>query len=334
MAKNKALITGITGQVGSYMAELLLERGWEVHGLVRRSSRGYGALENIKHLTDDSKIYRSRLQLHSGDLNDASSINRVVQEVRPNRIFNYAAQADVAESFFMPEYTLEATGGSVIRILEAINRFLPDCRLVQASTSELFGKTDIEPQDETTPMNPQSPYSVAKYVGYQFVKNYREGYGTWAANSVAFNHASERRTDDYVDRKVTRAVARIKYGLQAELRLGNLSSFRDWSYAPDIAYGQFLISEQEKSDDFVLGSGEKHQVREWVEKCFEYVGLKMEEFVLIDPFLYRPNEVDNLRANPKKAADVLGWKTETSFDKIIEKMMERDLALARIEAKV
>lgn len=326
----RVLLTGITGQTASYMADKLLALGgYEIHGIVRRSSRGYGALENIHHLVYNPDVYRKKLFLHIGDLSDQSSIVRIMQEVRPDYILNFAAQADVAESFYQPEYTLDVTGIGVVRLLEAMRRVCPQARFYQASTSELFGKTDIEPQNEQTPLNPQSPYSVAKYVGYQMVRNYREGYGLFACQGISFNHASERRTDDYVDRKVTRAVARIKVGLQKDVRLGNLESYRDWSYAPDIVEGIWKIINHDVPDDFVLGSGVKVKVKDWVAACFEEAGLSMEEHLVHDPALFRPNEVDNLLADASKAERVLGWKATLPWRKIVFRMMDHDMALAR-----
>lgn len=329
--KKKALITGITGQDGSYLAEFLLEKGYEVHGIVRRSSRGYGAFENIRHLVYDPKVYRQQLILHIGDLCDTSSLVRILQEVHPDEVYNLAAQADVGESFYQPEYTHDATGAGVVRLLESVRRHCPSARFYQASTSELFGKTQEEPQNELTPMNPQSPYAVAKYVGYQTVKNYREGYGMFAVNGISFNHASERRTDDYVDRKVTKAVARIKAGLQQDLRLGFLESYRDWSYAPDIVRGMWLMLQQDEPDDYVLGTGVKTQVQTWVERCFDFVGLGMSQYVITDPSLFRPNEVNTLRADYTKVKTVLGWEPTLSVDGLIERMMQNDLKLAEQE---
>lgn len=327
----KALITGITGQDGSFLADLLLEKGYEVHGLVRRSSRGWGALENVAHLVNNPDIYRKKLILHNGDLCDTSSLNRILQEVRPQELYNFGSQADVADSFFQPEYTHDATGTSVVRLLEAVKRFSPDTKFVQASTSELFGKVKTEPQNEETPLNPQSPYAVAKYVGYQSVRNYRDGYKLFASNSIAFNHASERRTSDYLDAKVTRAVARIYHKLQDNVRLGNLDSYRDWCYAPNIVRGMWLILQQDKPDDFVLGSGKKIQVRDWVRMCFEYVGLKMDDHVVFDPALMRPTEVDSLLADYSKAKRVLGWEPTVDVRGLIKIMMDSDLKKAKQE---
>jgi len=329
-SKKVALLSGICGQDGSYLADILLERGYEVHGIVRRSSRGYGALENIEHLFRNDEIYRKRLFLHSGDLMDATSLFRIVGEVQPDIFLNMAAQADVQESFFMPTYTIEVNGNGVINCLEAIRRCSPATRFLQASTSELFGDTKAEPQNEDTPMNPQSPYAIGKYVGYQAVKKYRESHGLFAVNAISFNHASPRRTSDYLDRKVTLAVARIKLGKQKELRLGNLKSRRDWSYAKDIVEGMLRIIDYEKPEDFVLGTGISCEVSEWVELVFDLANLEMEEHVVIDKKLFRPAEVDNLRADPSKAERLLGWKASTSWQQLCRTMVEADLEREKV----
>ena len=318
----KALIFGITGQDGSYLADMLLGKGYEVHGVVRRSSRGYGALENIAHLVNDESIYRSRLFLHSGDLCDGSSVSRVIDEVKPDELYAMSAQADVQESFFMPEYSIDVNGNGVIRILEAIRRFSPVTKMVQASTSELFGGSDAERQNEESRMEPKSPYSLGKYVGYRSVKQYREAYGLFACNSIAFNHASPRRTDDYVDAKVTKAVARIKLGQQKTLRLGNLAARRDWSYAPEICEALWLMLQQGKADDYVLGSGVNCTVQEWVDEAFNHVGLSSADHVVIDKRLFRPVEVDVLLADARKAKDVLGWEVKTDWKQLCHLMVD------------
>ncbi len=328
----KALIFGITGQDGSYMADLLLSKGYQVHGFVRRSSRGYGALLNIKHLVYDEKIYRHTLILHAGDLDDSSSIDRVIKDVQPDEVYSYAAQADVQESFLMPEYSISVNSIGPLRILEAIRRHSPRSHFYQASTSELFGDVGInQVQNETTAFNPQSPYAIGKLAGFYITKKYREAYGLFAVNGITFNHCSERRTDDYLDRKVTRAVGRIKAGLQKELRLGNLKSYRDWSYAPEMVEAHWKMLQMPEPHDLVLGSEETHQVQEWVDYAFECAGLKSADHVVIDPFLFRPAEVDTLRADCTKAKKLIGWNPQVKFKGIIERMVENDINLAKKE---
>ena len=321
----RALITGISGQDGSFLAEQLLAKGYEVHGLVRRVSSGYENLRNIIRLVRDENIYRKTLFLHSGDLGDATSIYRVISEVRPHEIYNLAAQADVQESFQMPEYSVDINGTAVLRILEAIRLIDKSIRFYQASTSELFGKVSETPQSETTPFNPQSPYSIGKWVGFQAVKKYREAYGMFACNGILFNHESERRGDDYLTRKVTKAVARIRNGLQMEVRLGNLGSQRDWGYSPEYVDAAWRMLQLDSPDDFVVGTGETHFVREWVESAFAAAGLDWEKYVVIDPKLFRPAEVDILCADYSKAKKFLGWEPKTRFKELVALMVEYDL---------
>ncbi len=329
----KALIFGIAGMDGSHMADFLLDKGYEVHGFVRRSSRGYGALENIKHLVNDDKIYRKRLLLHAGDLDDGSSIDRVVKEIQPDEIYSYAAQADVQESFLMPEYSVMINSVGPLRILEAIKRLSPRSRFYQASTSELFGDVgEHRVQNETTPFNPQSPYAIGKLAAYHLTKKYREAFGLFAVNGLTFNHCSERRTSDYLDRKVTRAVGRIKAGLQKELRLGNLLSYRDWTYAPEMVEAHWKMLQRDVPEDLVLGSGETHQVQEWVDVAFDVAGLKASDYVVSDPHLFRPAEVNILLADCSKAKNSIGWAPKVGFREIIKKMVENDIKLAKHEA--
>lgn len=331
----RVLIFGISGMDGSHMADFLLPKGIEVHGIVRRSSRGYGALQNIKHLVDDPNIYRKTLFLHAGDLDDASSIERVMKEVQPDYVFSYAAQADVQESFLMPEYSVMINSIGPLRILEAIRRHCPLARFYQASTSELFGDVGTAlVQNEETPFNPQSPYAIGKLAAYFITKKYREAYGLFAVNGITFNHCSERRTDDYLDRKVTRAVGRIKAGLQKELRLGNLKSYRDWTYAPEMVEAHWKMLNMDEPCDLALGTGETHQVQEWVDTAFEVAGLKAEDYVIIDPYLFRPAEVDTLRADCTKARQLIGWEPKVSFREIITKMVENDIILGEQEAAI
>lgn len=327
----KALISGISGQDGSFLAELLLEKGYEVYGLVRRVSAGYGNLRNISHLVNNPEIYRKKLFLRSGDMADTTSIFRVIQEVQPDEIYNLAAQADVQESFFMPEYTIDINGNGVIRILEAVKQINPKIKVYQASTSELFGAVSETPQNEQTRFNPQSPYSIGKNVGFQAVKKYREMYGLFACNGILFNHESERRGDDYLTRKVTKAAARIKYGLQTELRLGNLDSKRDWGYSKEYVEAMWKMLQLPVASDYVLGTGETHSVYEWVEETLRLAGVSMDK-VVIDAKLFRPAEVDILQADYSKAKKDLGFEPKVRFKQLIEIMLDNDLRLAKEEA--
>lgn len=327
----KVFITGIGGQTGSYLAELLLQKGYEVHGLVRRVSSGYDNLRNIRHLHDDPEIFRKNLFFHSGDMGDTASLFRCIQEIMPDEVYNLAAQADVQESFYMPDYSLDINGTGVIRLLEAVRHICPKARIYQASTSELFGAVKETPQNENTPFNPQSPYSIGKLAGYYAAKKYREMYGMFVCNGILFNHESPRRGDDYLTRKVTKAVSRIKYGLQKELRLGNIKSKRDWGSAKEFAFGAWLMLQQERPDDYVLGTGETHTVEEWMMECFKYAGLDWEKCIVIDPKLFRAAEVDILQADWKKANQMLGWTPTIKFQSLLKWMMDSDLELAKKE---
>lgn len=321
----KAFITGIGGQTGSYLTELLLDKGYEVHGLVRRVSSGYDNLRNIIHLVRNEDIFRKRLFLHAGDMSDAASLHRIVSEVKPDEVYNLAAQADVQESFYMPEYSLAVNGTAVMSLLEAVRSHAPNAHFYQASTSELFGAVEEIPQNENTRFNPQSPYSIGKLAGYHSVKKYREMYGMFACNGILFNHESPRRGDDYLTRKVTKAVARIKLGLQKELRLGNLESKRDWGYAKEFAEGAWQMLQQAEPGDYVLGTGETHTVQEWVEESFKYAGLNWKDYVVIDPKYFRPAEVDILLADYSKAKRVLGFEPKVKFHELIKLMVDADL---------
>ena len=321
----KAFITGIGGQTGSYLTELLLEKGYEVHGLVRRVSSGYDNLRNIVGLVRDESIYRKGLFLHSGDMADGASLHRIVAEVKPDEVYNLAAQADVQESFFMPEFSLDINGTGVMRLLEAVRSHAPAARFYQASTSELFGAAEETPQRETTRFNPQSPYSIGKLAGYYSVKKYREMYGLFACNGILFNHESPRRGDDYLTRKVTKAVARIKLGKQKDVRLGNLASKRDWGFAKEFADGAWRMLQQEKPSDYVLGTGETHTVEEWVVAAFAHAGLDWKDHVIIDQKLFRPAEVDVLLADATKAKEVLGWEAKTRFADLVKLMVDADI---------
>jgi GDPmannose 4,6-dehydratase len=327
----KALITGITGQDGSYLAELLLEKGYQVHGIIRRSSSFNTT--RIDHIYQDPHDPDCRLFLHYGDLNDGSSLNLLLKKIRPDEIYNLGAQSHVRVSFDVPEYTGEVTGLGACRLLEAIRELgLKETRVYQASSSEMFGASP-PPQNERTPFYPRSPYGCAKVYAYWIGVNYREGYGLHVSNGILFNHESERRGETFVTRKVTRAVARIKLGLQRKLYLGNLEAKRDWGYAKDYVEAMWLMLQQPRGDDYVVATGEAHSVRELCEAAFGHVGLDYREFVDIDPRYYRPAEVDHLLGDPSKARAVLGWKPRTTFKELVKLMMDSDLTLAERERR-
>ncbi len=327
----RALVTGITGQDGSYLAELLLAKGYEVHGVVRRSSSFN--TERIDHLYVDPHIENARLRLHYGDLNDASSLHSIVAEVKPDEVYNLGAQSHVRVSFDIPEYTAEITALGAVRLLEAIRKLGVHCRFYQASSSELYGKVVETPQKETTPFHPRSPYAVAKAYSFYITQNYREAYGMFACNGILFNHESERRGETFVTRKITRAVGRIKHGLQQELYLGNLDAKRDWGHAADYVEAMWLMLQQSEPDDYVVGTGETYAVREFAEKAFAHVGLDYLDFVKIDPRYFRPAEVDLLLADPSKAKAKLGWQPKVGFDELVRRMVESDLELAAREKR-
>lgn len=320
-----AFITGITGQDGSYLAEHLLNLGYEVHGLVRRSSSFNSA--RIDHIFE-------RLHLHYGDLTDGSSLARLLAQIGPDEIYNLGAQSHVRVSFECPEFTCDVGALGTLRLLEAIRETGAKTRFYQASSSEMFGKVVETPQRETTPFYPRSPYACAKVFAYWTTKNYREAYGIHASNGILFNHESSRRGETFVTRKITRAVSRIKYGLQDRLLLGNQSAMRDWGHAEDYVRGMHLMLQQDEPDDYVLATGETHSVREFLEKCFEYVGLRstVNYYVGYDERYMRPTEVDVLLGDPTKAKQKLGWTPKFSFDDLIADMMEHDLKLAALEA--
>ena len=327
----KALVTGITGQDGSYLAELLIEKGYEVHGIVRRSSSFN--TERIDHLYLDPHDSNAKLFLHYGDLNDASSLQTIVADVQPAEVYNLGAQSHVRVSFDIPEYTGEVTALGAIRLLEAIRKLGVTCRFYQASSSELYGKVVETPQKETTPFHPRSPYAVAKAYAFYMTQNYREAYGMFATNGILFNHESERRGETFVTRKITRAVGRIKHGLQKDLFLGNLDAKRDWGHAKDYVEAMWLMLQQDTPDDFVIGTGETYSVRSFAEKAFGHVGLDMKDFVKIDPRYFRPSEVDLLLSDPTKAKKTLGWQPKIGFDELVRLMVESDLELAAREKR-
>jgi GDPmannose 4,6-dehydratase len=319
--KRKALVTGITGQDGSYLAELLLEKGYEVHGMVRRAStEKFDRIEQI----------RDRITLHQGDLLDQRSLVDALRASKPSEIYNLAAMSFVAVSWIQPTLTAEFTGVGVTRMLEAMREVCPEARFYQASSSEMFGKVLEVPQTETTPFYPRSPYGVAKAYGHFITVNYRESYDLHATSGILFNHESERRGLEFVTRKITWHAAAIKHGLIKELRLGNLDAERDWGYARDYVEAMWLMLQQDKPEDYVIATGEAHSVRECCEVAFEEAGLgDFEQYVTIDPAFVRPAEVDHLIGSPAKAERDLGWKPETSFEELIRLMTRADLELLK-----
>ncbi len=318
----KALITGITGQDGSYLTELLLGKGYEVHGLLRRASTFNTS--RINHLYVDPHEPGARLFLHYGDLSDSGQLSHLIYNLQPEEIYHLAAQSHVRVSFDMPEFTGDVTGLGVTRLLEAIRRSGIQTRFYQASSSELFGSSP-PPQNEETPMSPRSPYAAAKLYAYWMVKNYREAYGLFAVNGILFNHESPRRGETFVTRKVTRAVARIKLRLQQKLYLGNLEARRDWGYAPDYVEAMWLMLKQGTPEDLVIATGEAHSVREFVEEAFAYADLDWQEHVEIDPRYFRPTEVDSLLGDASKARKVLAWQPRVTFKELVRLMVDADL---------
>lgn len=340
----KALITGVTGQDGSYLSELLLEKGYEVHGMIRRSSTEYR--ERIAHIEDDPNFY-----LHYGDLSDSMSLMSIIGSVRPDEIYNLAAQSHVQVSFEVPEYTADVVATGVLRVLEAVRLcgLADTCRIYQASTSELYGKVEEVPQKETTPFHPYSPYAVAKQYGFWIVKEYREAYNMYCCSGILFNHESERRGETFVTRKISLAAARIAQGIQDKLYLGNLSSLRDWGYAKDYVECMWLILQQDKPEDFVIATGEQHSVREFCQLAFHYAGIELKfkgegmneigvdkatgkTLIEVSPDFYRPTDVVNLWGDPTKAKTTLGWNpTKTTFEQLVKIMVENDMKIAASE---
>ena len=352
----KALITGITGQDGSYLAEFLQEKGYEVHGIIRRSSSfNTGRIEHlyledaIEDMHKDRNVY-----LHYGDMTDSESLIRLIRKIKPDEIYNLAAQSHVQVSFEVPEYTADADATGVLRILEAVHfpGMEKSCRIYQASTSELFGLVQEVPQKETTPFYPRSPYAVAKLYGFWIMKNYRESYGMFCSNGILFNHESERRGETFVTRKITLAASRIAQGLQKRLYLGNLSALRDWGYAKDYVECMWLILQQDKPDDFVVATGEQHSVREFCELAFKEAGIELEfrgagvdekgydkktgeVLVEVDPKYFRPAEVQTLLGDPTKAKKVLGWNpTKTPFKELVRLMVAHDMEYVKNEKTI
>lgn len=345
----RALITGITGQDGMYLAELLLEKGYEVHGIKRRAS--LFNTDRIDHLYQDPHEVERRMILHYGDLTDATNLIRIVQDVQPDELYNLAAQSHVGVSFETPEYTANADAVGTLRLLEAI-RILGlerKTRFYQASTSEMYGKVQAVPQDENTPFYPRSPYGVAKLYAYWITVNYREAYGMYACNGILFNHESPVRGETFVTRKITRALARIKLGLQERLYLGNLDALRDWGHARDYVAAQWLMLQQEQPEDYVIATGEQHSVRKFVELAAAELGMHLrwegqgenergfdvstgDCLVAVDPGYFRPTEVDTLLGNPAKARRQLGWQPRVTFDELVAEMVREDLQMAERDA--
>lgn len=352
----KALITGITGQDGSYLAEFLLDKGYEVHGIIRRSSSfNTGRIEHlyIDELIKDMKNY-TKVQLHYGDMTDSTNLIRLIREIKPDEIYNLAAMSHVKVSFEVPEYTADTDGVGTLRLLEAV-RFLGyenKTRIYQASTSELYGKVQEVPQSETTPFYPRSPYGVAKLYGFWITKNYREAYNMFAVNGILFNHESERRGETFVTRKITLAVARIKKGTQEKLYLGNMNAKRDWGYAKDYVECMWLMLQAEEPEDYVIATGEMHTVREFTTIAFKEAGIELEwqgegvdekgidkatgkVLVEVDPKYFRPTEVEQLLGNPEKARTKLGWNpTKTSFEELVKLMVKSDIKLVEKEDRI
>jgi GDPmannose 4,6-dehydratase len=321
----RALITGITGQDGSFLTELLLEKGYEVYGIIRRASTFN--TERIDHIYLDPHESGLRMHLVYGDLNDASSLNKILRDVKPDEIYNLGAQSHVRVSFDIPEYTAEVGGLGALRLLEAIRETgIHQTKFYNASSSELFGKAQDIPQRETTPFYPRSPYGAAKLYAHWITVNYRESYGLFACNGILFNHESERRGETFVSRKITRAATAIKLGLQNKLYLGNLDAKRDWGYAGDFVTAMWLILQQDEPDDYVIATGETHSVREFLDVAFGYLGLDWKLYVEIDPRYFRPAEVDLLIGDATKARKKLGWEPKVTFKQLVQMMVDADLA--------
>jgi GDPmannose 4,6-dehydratase len=332
VSKKRALITGTTGQDGAYLAELLLAKGYEVHGIIRRASTFN--TDRIDHLYQDPHEPTTRLFLHYGDLADGTGIRRVLERVKPDEVYNLGAQSHVKVSFEEPEYTADVTGLGVLRVLEAVrdyrDRTAQDVRFYQASSSEMFGSA-APPQSLRTPFHPRSPYACAKVYGFWQTVNYRESYNLFACNGVAFNHESPRRGETFVTRKITRAVGRIKAGLQNKLFLGNLDAKRDWGHARDYVEAIWRMLQQDTPDDYVIATGEAYSVREFCERAFSLAGLDYKDFVHIDPRYFRPAEVEYLQGDPSDTFAKLDWRPKTSFTQLVQEMVDHDLELARQE---
>ncbi len=318
-----ALITGITGQDGSYLAELLLEKNYTVHGLVRRNSST--VRQRLDHLTVDPSIYNQRMFLHYADLDDTTTVRRILQRVSPSEIYHLAGQSHVGISFDIPESTCEFTAMGTLRLLEIIRDLNPRPKLLHASSSEIFGQPSVAPQDETTPMNPVTPYGVAKAFATQMVRVYRQAHSFFACNAICYNHESPRRGESFVTRKITRGIAKIKLGLQDKLTLGNIDSQRDWGYAKDYVHAMWLMLQQPEPNDYVLATGESHSVRDFLLAAFETVGLKPDDYLELSPRLFRPLEVHSLVGNPTLIRQKLGWSASTKLTELVQLMVQHDL---------
>ncbi len=323
----RAFVTGPTGQDGSYLCDLLIEKGYEVHGLVRQTTQF--TPDRWGHLKG---AMQKGLIVHHGDVTDGSLMRTLVEEIKPHEVYNLAAQSHVGQSFDQPMNTVDATAKGPLNLLEAIRRSNPSTRFYQASSSEMFGKVAETPQKETTSFHPRSPYGCAKAFGHYITQNYREAYGLYACSGILFNHESERRGENFVTRKITRAAARIKHGLQNELVLGNTDALRDWGYAPDYVEAMWLMLQQNEARDFVIGTGVRHSVQEFLERAFDIVGLDHKQFVRRDPRFMRPAEVDTLQADASLAREKLGWVPKVSFADLVREMTIHDMALAAKEA--
>ena len=326
-----AFITGITGQDGSYLAELLLKKGYIVHGLVRRSSSFNTS--RIDHIYQDIHNPDIKLFLHNGDLSDGSVLNQLMKKIKPDEVYHLGAQSHVRVSFDMPEYTGDVTGLGTVRLLDAIRESGIKTKFYQASSSEIFGNAAEKPQNENTTFMPRSPYAISKVYAYWMTVNYRESYNMFACNGILFNHESPRRGETFVSRKITRAIGRIKYSLQNTLYLGNLNAKRDWGYAPEYVEAMWLILQQDEPDDYVIATGETHSVKEFLEEAFGYAGLNWKDYVEIDQRYFRPTEVDELVGNPAKAMKKLGWKPKVKFRELVRILVDADLKLAEREAR-
>jgi GDPmannose 4,6-dehydratase len=325
----KALITGITGQDGSYLAEFLLSKGYEVHGIIRRASTFN--TNRIDHIYKDPHMRGVKLHLHYGDLSDSSQLTNLIYNIKPDEIYHLGAQSHVRVSFDMPEYTGDITGLGTTRILEAVRRSGVKAKFYQASSSEMYGDAPA-PQNEDTPFRARSPYAAAKIYAYWMVRNYREGYNIFACNGILFNHESSRRGETFVTRKITRSLARIIAGKDKKLYLGNLEAKRDWGYAPDYVEAMWLMLQQERPEDYVIGTGETHSVKEFLEEVFKYAGLDWKKYVEIDPRYFRPTEVELLLADSSKARRELGWSPRITFKELVKIMVDSDMELAGLES--
>lgn len=325
----RALITGITGQDGSYLAELLLSKGYEVHGLIRRSSSFN--TERIDHIYQDPHEPATRLHLHYSDLNDGSSLNKLVRTIRPDEIYNLGAQSHVRVSFDIPEYTGESVGLGAVRLLEAIRESGVETRYYQASSSEMYGNASQRPQDEKTPFEPRSPYATAKVYAYWMTVNYREACGLYAVNGILFNHESPRRGETFVSRKISKAAARIKLGIQERLYLGNLDAKRDWGFAGDYVQAMWLMLQQDEPDDYVIATGATYSVRDFLDRAFGHLDLDWNQYVEIDPKYFRPTEVDVLLGDATKAKTRLGWTPRVGFEELVRMMVDADLNAERLK---